>query len=442
MESKPHNDQHETLLMTKHMFSVLLDRITTHFKASHPAAEKYKDAQLYGFGSYDPEKPSLKQDFEQLLKGYVNGKYLYNKHREAVSGKPMIKISREYKFLFFNYLGYKSIVEFMASDTFTTHQREEQQALLTPHSLSHDYYYVCYYFGEDSRMNKGQVILYNNWKNVEMIYVYTEENGAQEVYTFYGDVRQSEDFAHFDTKFYVDGKKKEGAKFICFIGKSSPNERHYLMGTYSGFDKYGSAIAGKLIMKKYNTKADIVQEVNSPTFDPIICLELNKNRMVIESHIRKNPLLFSKKSPYAEILMQSAGDYRFRFEGEGIDCELQLRIEKYHYNIVSLHHAVIIKDDKVSIINKGQILKMDLSIYGVFHLQKVTLYLPAVDFIAHDKAAQGSFNGVDMNNNIVRGNYNRQIHMYKNSNSHVQKLSGALATRTTATALLAGCSSA
>jgi hypothetical protein len=72
----------------------------------------------------------------------------------------------------------------------------------------------------------------------------------------------------------VENKKSEGAKFIFFIGKSSPNERHYLIGTYSGFDKYDRAIAGKMILKKYNTKAEVEEEVNEKSFDPIICQEL------------------------------------------------------------------------------------------------------------------------------------------------------------------------
>ena len=68
------------------------------------------------------EEPNLKNDLELLLRGYVNGKYLYNKHREASSGKPIIKISREYKLLFFNYLGFRNVAEFIKSDLFTAKQ--------------------------------------------------------------------------------------------------------------------------------------------------------------------------------------------------------------------------------------------------------------------------------------------------------------------------------
>ncbi|WP_190811340.1 hypothetical protein [Flagellimonas sp. S3867] len=403
MENVLKRNESETLLLTKLVFNLLLDNVISHFKVSHHIDGKYKDSQLYGFGNYDTEKPNLKNDLELVLRGYVNGKYLYNKHREASSGKPIIKISREYRSLFFNYLGYRDVIEFIESDLFTSKQRDKQFDLLSRRGSLIDHYYVCYYFGEDNKMNKGQVIIYNDWKTVEMIYVYVDENGAKGIYTFYGTISQSEDFAHFDTKYFVGNKKSEGAKFIFFIGKSSANERQYLIGTYSGFDKYDRAIAGKMILKKYGTKTEIEDEVNNKSFDPIICQDLNKVRLVVESSIRKNPLMFSKKSPYAQVLTRSAGDYLFEFAIEGKKHGLKLRIEKYHYNIVSLNDSIIIEEDKVLVLNKGQILNLDFAISGMFHLQKTSIYINAIDFIDHNKGIEGNFNGVDINNNIVSG---------------------------------------
>ena len=374
-----------------------------HFKKAHAVNEKYKDSQLYGFGNFNPDKPSIKKDLEHILKGYVNGKYLYNKKREANTGKPIIKISGAYRSLFFNYLGYLGVAEFIQTELFTAIERNKQLALIDKGSKSEDYYYVCYYFGEDNKMNKGQTIIYNGWKTIEMIYVYTDENESKGVYTFHGTITQSEDFAHFNTKYYIANKKSEGAKFIFFIGKSSPNERHYLIGTYSGFDKYDRAIAGKMILKKYNSKIEINKEVNDKSFDPIICQELNKNRLVVESNIRKNPLLFSKKSPYAQVLMKSYGDYIFEFIINNDKHELKLKIEEFHFNIVSQNDSIMIEDDRISVLNKGQILNFDFSISGIFHLQKVSIYIKASDFTKVNKASNGSFNGVDINNNIVSG---------------------------------------
>jgi hypothetical protein len=40
----------------------------------------------------------------------------------------------------------------------------------------------------------------------------------------------------------------------------------------------------------------------------------------------------------------------------------------------------------------------------MFHLQKVSVYIKALDFTENKKEAKGNFNGVDINNNIVSGN--------------------------------------
>ena len=135
----------------------LLNSIISQFKSSHPPF-KYRDSQLYGFGNYDLEKPNLKDELETLLKGYVNGKYLYNKYREATSGKPIIKISREYRSLFFKYLGYNNVFEYIESELFTLEEKNKQMVLLNNIDTIDDHYYICYYYGEDNKMNKGQVV--------------------------------------------------------------------------------------------------------------------------------------------------------------------------------------------------------------------------------------------------------------------------------------------
>jgi len=402
MEKIYNQDINQTLLLTKQVFLTLLNSMITQFKSSN-TLHKYKDSQLYGFGNYDLEKPNLKNELETILKGYVNGKYLYNKYREAASGKPIIKISREYQSLFFKYIDYKNIFEYIGSDLFSLEEKNKQLLLLTNIETIDDHYYICYYYGEDNKMIKGQVIIYNGWKTIEIKYFYNHNNKDNVVYSFVGTINHSEDFVHFDTKYFVGSKKNEGAKFIFFIGKSYPSERQYLIGTYSGFDKYDRAIAGKMILKKFDSKAEIDIEVSDPSFDSIICQELNKNRIVVESNIRKNPLTFSKKSPYAKVLMNSFGNYSFSFKLDENIFELKVKIEKYHYNIVSLNNYIVIEDDKISLVNKGQILNLDFSISGMFHLQKVSIYLNVFDFTNHDIESRCDFIGVDINNNIVSG---------------------------------------
>ena len=69
-----------------------------------------------------------------------------------------------------------------------------------------------------------------------------------------------------------------------------------------------------------------------------------------------------------------------------------------------LNDSIIIEDDRVTVLNKGQVLNFDFSITGMFHLQKVSIYINALDFTENKKGAIGNFNGVDINNKIVHGN--------------------------------------
>ena len=113
--------------------------------------------------------------------------------------------------------------------------------------------------------------------------------------------------------------------------------------------------------------------------------------------------MFSKKSPYAKVLMNSYGNYSFFFEIDENIFEIKIKVEKYHFNIISLNNFIIIEDDKVFVINNGQILNFDFSISGMFHLQKVSIYLNVLNFTNQEEESRGNFIGVDINNNIVSG---------------------------------------
>ena len=100
---------------------------------------------------------------------------------------------------------------------------------------------------------------------------------------------------------------------------------------------------------------------------------------------------------------RSHGTYNFIFKVEKLSYELKLNIEKFHYNIVSLNETIIIENDKISVLSKGQILNFDFAISGVFYLQKVSIYIIAEEFIENKEMAIGNFNGVNVNNKIVAG---------------------------------------
>ncbi|WP_242202135.1 hypothetical protein [Aestuariivivens insulae] len=402
MENKTINSQ-ETLILSNYVFVKMLDKIVTQFKVKYKVESHINDTQLFGFGNFDTTKPCLKEEFQTIVRQYVNGKYLYNKHREATTGKPLIKISKSYKYVFFKYLGFSNVYDFIDQDFIPKKQKKKQLELLNKENTSKDYYFVSYYLGEDRHMNKGQVLIYNDWKTVEMKYAYEEGDASIQIYSFFGNIIKSENLIHFNTKFFAGDKKIEGAKFIFFVGKSAPTERHYLIGTYAGFDKYDQTVAGKMILKKMDSKTEMEDEALSNDFNPLMSQELIGNRIVVESNIRKNPLLFSKKSPYAEVLTRITGSYEFTFQTNDEEYVLGSRIQPKHYGIVSLQESIILEDEKVSVLNKGQILNLDFTISGMFYLQKVSIYIATYYFIDSSLEPQGKFTGVDINNNIVTG---------------------------------------
>ena len=395
----------ETLVLTKAVFNILLDHIIHSFSTENKVQiETCRENQLYGFGNYNVSKPNLKQDFEEVLKGYVNGKYLYNKKREASTGMPFVKISREYKYLFFNYLGFEDVYEFINRDVVSLDDKTEQLALLQQENIVEDAYYVSYYFGEDEKMNKGQVIIYKQWKNIEMKYVYEDDHGRTGVYSFFGLIKHSEGFVFFDTNFYEGRKKNEAAKFTFFIGKSSPHERNFLIGTYSGFDKYDNVIAGKIILKKVSSRTIMEKEAIAKDFCPIISQELNKKRIIVESVIRKSPLLFSEKSPYAQVLRDISGPCLLTFYDNTNAHRIQVNIEQHHLNVRSMNDAIVINNDYVDLINNGQIIQISFSINGLFYIQKVSVYIKSYDLLEKSTAnTSGKYVAVDIHNEILSG---------------------------------------
>ena len=306
-------------------------------------------------------------------------------------------------------MGFKNIDEFLNQDYFSPNQKSKQIEILHKDNNIEDYFYTAYYFGEDKRMSKGQVIIYKQWKNIEMKYIYEDAFGKTGVYSFFGKINYSEGFVFFDTKFYLDNKKNEGAKFTFFIGKSAPHERDFLIGTYTGFDKYDNTIAGKMILKKFDNRDEMENEVSNKLFDPIICQELNNKRIIVESVIRKNPLLFSSRSPYAQILNKITNHYLLKFYHEDDIFEIKLILEKYHLNIKSLDKNFFIENDQINLISNGQIINLDFSINGLFHIQKASIYIRSIDLIEIKEGQFGQFTAIDINNKIMSGKVEFEI---------------------------------
>jgi hypothetical protein len=392
------------ITLTKYTFYRLISSILKLFKHRY-SLDEISENQLYGFGNFDERLPSLKKDFEKTANNFINGKYLYNKYRELQSGKPQIKISGYYKHVFFKYLGFNDIFEFLKYEVKDKTELQEQQKLLNQETSSKTYYYVMYYYGEDKKMTKGHFTILNNWKTFELIFVYkdTEENVV--TYTLFGTILQQNNFAHFETNLFTEKRKIKGANFIFFIGKSTPTERPIIIGTYSSFDKYDHCIAGKIIAQQFNSKEAMMTEAFSDYFEPYISQELVKIRFINESSLPKHILKLSNKSPYSDVFGRIPSKYKLTFNlDDDTSPKLMIMIEKFHYNIRCLENNIFIENDSLSLENKGQILEMNFDVFGVFFLQKVSIYVKTFYLLQEmTEENKGVFAGVDINNNLVNG---------------------------------------
>jgi len=399
----------EQLALTKYCFDKLLIAIINTFKKKHQI-EIIKDSQLFGFGNYDMTKPNLKSEFESITKNYINGKYLYNKNRELKQGGPLIKINREYKYAFFNYLGYNSIEAFLENEVLDEMELEKQLCLIQTVHTNEEYYYCAYYFGEDQKMTKGKLIIYNNWSNIELRFVYFDEKDVKSEHIFYGVIKMSEDFMFIHTKYIVNNTKREGASFIFFTGKSTPSERNYLIGTYSGFDKYNRAIAGKMILKKFEDKKAMESEFATRQVNSLFTQELRRERIIVESYVPNTSAKISNKSPYASLFSNLSGNYLFTFYSNKDELYLlELSIDSHNYNILSNDPNLIIENDIVKLINRGQNVYLDFEVLGVSYLQKVSTYIKMYNLMNPQNEVFGVFSGIDVNNNPINGNVKIEI---------------------------------
>lgn len=400
----------EQLTLTKYCFDKLIMAIINKFTDKYEI-ETIKDSQLYGFGNYDVTKPSLKNEFEGITKSYINGKYLYNKNRELKQGRPVINLNREYKHVFFNYLKYDGIESFLENEIVDKLELEKQVALLQTTHSNEDFYYCAYYYGEDQKMTKGKLIIYNNWSNIEFRFVYFDKNDIKSEHIFYGVIKMSEDFMFIHTRYIVNNTKREGANFTFFVGKSAPTERHYLIGAYSGFDKYNRSIAGKMILKKFEDKKAMESEFSTRHVDPLFTQELRKERIIIESQVPNTSSKISSKSPYASLFSSLSGNYLFTFysNDKEIVYLLEVLIDPHNYNISSSNPNLIIENDIVKLINRGQNVYLDFDVHGVSYFQKISMYIKMYYLMNPENEVFGVYSGIDLNNNPVNGRVKVEI---------------------------------
>ncbi len=393
-----------SLVFTAEYFKILIEKIHTKFLEHHGLIHLPKAFQLYGYGSYDDNKPNLKKDLEALGSEFINGKYLYDKYRDVQKGKPLVKLNQYYGQLVFLYLGYKDFSGFLDEHQLSTAEHEKQQHLINQHNDDITYYYLNYYFGEDDTILKGQTIISQNWKKIQHIFMYPMQDGTLREHYSSGSIQRQGDTITIKTSTLSGDRYIQGASEIYYIGHKTPSSINYLIGTYCTFDIFTNSVAGRSILEKCESKEEMEEKSKSPFIPPYIALEVRNKRIVNDKMVPRNALELSSNSPYASLYGKLPGTYKltFHFE-EGFTEILKFKILPTNYQIITLTENVYIEKDRIELLNKGSVVNFRFNFSGIIAFERVNVYFKTYYLKNKNRNQEGVFSGIDNENRLVKG---------------------------------------
>ena len=393
-----------TLHITSHCFQFLLDKILDHFKSKYSQTALSRVGQLYGFGNFDVNKPNLKKELEGLTTGFVNGKYLYDKSRELQAGRPIIKLNGFYKLVLFQYIGYKNIVDFTNNAIVDQEEKKRQLELISSPNDQTTYYYVGYHFGEYKEIVKAQVIVTNDWKNIEYTYLYPQSDGTFKKFLYYGTVRKRADILHVRTKTLLDGRMVDGGETILYIGYGDPGRCAFILGIFSAFDINNRVIGGKMIQEKCTTKEEMFLKSKDRKIPAYISQELRNIRIENEAIIPNNEIEISSKSPYSITYEKIPGNYQFRLnQDETILGDFSFSVDKNTFKISPSTSGVLINQDRFELIQNGSVIHFSFQITGIAVFSRLEIFFKTYYLNGVNKEIKGVFSGLDIENRLING---------------------------------------
>lgn len=396
--------ENSSLLLTAYCFKVLLAAILQQFESTYPDPGTSVITQLYGFGNYNSTLPNLKQELEQLTGGFINGKYLYDKNRELQSGKPIIKLNGFYKVVLFQYIGYKNVLAFTKKAIKDPQERKKQLELITTDTSSKTYYYVGYYFGEYKEIIKSQVLVLNDWKNIEYKYLYPQEEGSFKEFLYFGTVKKRADILHIRTRTLLDGKMVEGGENILYIGYGDPSRSTFILGVFSAFDINNRVIAGKLIQEKCASKEEMIQKSLERKIPAYIAQELRNVRIENDAIIPNHQLEISSKSPYSITYEKIPGNYHFKlYQQKKLLGNFAFSIDANTYKITPTTSGVLINKDHFELLQNGSVIHFSFQLMGIALFSKLELFFKTYYLNRGEQHIQGVFSGLDIENRLICG---------------------------------------
>ncbi|MFD1294514.1 hypothetical protein ACFQ5N_11775 [Lutibacter holmesii] len=394
----------DSLSLTIEYFKILLTLVHKKFIEKHGLKKLPKTFQLYGYGVYNEDKPSLKSDFEKIGDDFVNGKYLYDKSREIFKDKQTIKLNAYYKSVLLLYIGYDNFEQFLKEHPLSKLEIEKQLSLNGTAKQNETHYYLNYYFGEDDVIIKGRTVISNNWKKIQHTFLYPLEDGTFKEHYSNGNVILKGDTLCINSKTLSGEKYIDGASEIYYIGHKSPSSIKYLVGTYCTFDIYTNTVAGRSILEKCNSKEEMEEKSKDPNIPAYIAMEIRNKRIVNNSNVPKNALELSKMSPFASIYYSIPGIYEITFKfGDNLTEILKFEIVATNYKIITLTENVYIEKDRLELINKGSILNLRFNFSGIIELERANIYFKTYYLKDGREFQEGVFSGIDIENRLVNG---------------------------------------
>lgn len=392
-----------SIVLTSAYFKIVLEGIHSEFRKKHQLSKLPKTFQLYGYGDFDEDKPSLKKDFEELGSDFINGKYLYDKSRDLEKGKPLIKLNNYYKNIVLLYLGYPDYKTLIEANRLSDDEYEKQLELIRD-TDDVTYYYINYYFGEDNTILKGQSIISNNWKKIQHIFMYPLADGSMREYYSHGTIKRQGDTLTIKTNTLSGERYIDGASEIYYLGHRAPSNINYLIGTYCTFDLFTNTVAGRSILEKCASKKEMQEKSKDPNIPPYIAMEIRNKRIVNPSVVPRHALELSSNSPYASLYGKLPGTYTVSFEFmDGFKEYLKFKILPSNYEIITLTENVYIEKDRIELLNKGSVINFRFNFSGIIALERVNIYFKSYYLKNNSRRQEGVFSGIDNENRLVNG---------------------------------------
>ena len=395
-----------TLYVTAHCFAVLFNEVILKFKETHKAHRAVigKISQLYGFGNYNESLPNLRHDLEALSGDFINGKYLYDKGRELQLGKPIIKLNGYYKTILFQYVGYTGIKEFTKLAITDAAEKEKQLELLSHSKEDTSYYYVGYHFGEYREIVKCQIVVSNNWKDIQYTYIYHQKDGTIKTFLYQGIAKKRADIIHVQTKTLLDGKMVNGGENILYAGHSDPGTNAFMVGVFSAFDINNRVISGKLICEKYNSKEEMITNSLARKIPAYIAQEIRNVRIENDSTIPSDALEISFKSPYSITYAKIPGQYCFSLiHHDDRIGDFTFLIDADTFKMTSLTEGILINKNNFELIQNGTVIHFSFQLTGIAPFTRLEAFVKTYYLNTEKKDVRGVFSGLDIENRLING---------------------------------------